>query len=134
MLEMVGVIIPLNKVQDTMIRARLIDETLTNSGGNYSLDYLGQRYLDTPKYSEIYDELAKLFGGNPTRNQQMKNMPLVSSSVVEPYAKRDTRLTYNNLYHYQEKLIIKQGIRDICLFEREIQQILIGIERGWYQS
>jgi DNA polymerase I-like protein with 3'-5' exonuclease and polymerase domains len=128
MLRAIEVNIPITKIDDTIIRARLIDETLDhNRMGSYSLDYLGEHYLGQTKHDDIYNELAQLFGGKASRNAQMKNIAQAPSHIVEPYAKKDTRLTYD-LFKYQQKQIIEQDIAGICKFENEIQHILLEIE------
>lgn len=129
MLEEVDVTVPLSKIHDTIIRARLINETLAWGLGSYSLDYLASTYLGVSKYNEVYEELAEIFGGAATRNKQMPNVALAPSSVIEPYAKRDTRLTYD-LFIWQNDEIEKQELQKIYSFERQVQQALIDIERG----
>jgi len=117
--------IPIDQVDDAAIRACLIDEhrttvfPWTRSRKDYSLDSLAHDCLGKKKVSEIYQELADQFGGQATRNVQMPNLYRADPQLVGPYAIKDTDLTLE-LWQWQEQEIERQGIREICEFERKV--------------
>ena len=118
-----GIKLPLEKLDDTVIRACLIDEHLRE----YSLDYLSNKYLGVGKYKNIYQELADLFGGLATKNVQMPNLQFAPPELVAPYAKTDTRRTLE-LHDLQDKLIVRQGIEGIVAFELDLMPQFIETE------
>ena len=109
----------------TMIRAALIDEHRLT----YDLDSLGKDYVGVGKDTDIYAELAELFGGQPTKNAQIKNLVRAPVYLVEKYAKQDTR-TALMLWHRQETLIEAEGLRKICDFERRLMPYIMRMERN----
>jgi DNA polymerase I-like protein with 3'-5' exonuclease and polymerase domains len=123
MITRAGAVLNIDLLDDTVIRACLINEHLPS----YSLDELAARYLGDAKQSEIYGELAKLFGGRATRNVQMKNISKAPANIVGPYAIKDAELTLR-LWHWQEDEIRKQGIEQIVEFERDLMPTLIRAE------
>lgn len=123
MITRAGAKLDINLLDDTVIRACLINEQLSS----YSLDELGKRYLNDVKEEEIYKELARLFGGLATRNVQMKNISKAPFDVVAPYAMKDAELTLR-LWHWQEQEIERQGIQQIIEFERSLMPTLIRAE------
>ena len=118
-----GIYLPLDQIEDTVIRACLIDE----HHRSYDLDSLGKYYLGEGKYGNLYTELAEIFGGRKTKNVQMPNLHLAPSEIVARYAKVDTRRTYD-LHDQQEKLIKRQGIERIIDFERKLTPLFIEQE------
>jgi len=108
-----GIYLPLEQLDDTVIRAVQIDE----HHRSYSLDDLSKHYLKVGKYKDIYQDLKDLFGGRATRNMQMPNLQHAPSHVVAPYAKTDTRRTFE-IHDLQDKLIQRQGLERIIEFER----------------
>ena len=118
-----GFVLPIDQLDDTVIRACLIDEHLRE----YSLDYLSKKYLGEGKYDNIYQELADLFGGLATRNVQMPNLQYAPPELVAPYAKIDTRRTLD-LHDQQDKLIVRQGIERIVAFELDLMPQFIETE------
>jgi DNA polymerase I-like protein with 3'-5' exonuclease and polymerase domains len=119
-----GVNVPMDKVNDTMIRAALINEHRFK----YDLDSLGADYLGSGKNDHIYTELAAMFGGNTTRAAQMKNLHKAPVQLVEPYAKRDTRLTLD-LWHVQESEIKSQELERVQKLEMDLLPVLVDMER-----
>lgn len=115
MLESHGVVLPLRGVECTMMRAALINEHLMR----YDLDSIAKKYLKIRKVSDIYEELAKMFGGKPTRKAQMPNLPRAPVEMVARYAKQDTRVALQ-LWEWQEEEIERQGIREIVNFEKRL--------------
>lgn len=118
-----GVDFDLRRVRDTSIEACLIDENLPN----YSLDFLAKKYLGESKQSEIYDELAKLFGGRATKNVQMARVVQAPREVVAPYANKDTRLTLDLWVKFQG-IIAEQDLQDVVSFEYSVMPSVIRSE------
>lgn len=118
-----GIHIPINQLDDTVVRACLIDEQLFD----YSLDALCKKYLGVGKYGDIYRELADLFGGRATKNVQMPRLHMAPPSTVAPYAKTDTRRTLQ-LWDWQQKEIVKQKLQDIVAFELGLMPTFIRAE------
>jgi len=108
-----GIDLPINQLDDVIIRASLINEHLHE----YSLDSLAQIYLGEFKESEIYEQLAALFGGRPTRKQQMPRIKDAPFSVVKPYAVQDAVLTLK-LWLEQERIRECDDLTRIMNFER----------------
>lgn len=132
MLHHSGVNVPIDRIDDTVIRASCIDEHLFA----YSLDYLVKKYLGKKKV-EIYETLASMFGGLATKNVQMPNLQYAPPELVGVYAaagewegqwvEGDSRLTLD-LWEWQEKEIERQGIQDIIKFERDKMPTFIRTE------
>ena len=120
-----GIIFPADRVDDTMIRAALIDEHLMA----YDLDSLGKRYVGTGKDTDIWAELAAIFGGKPTKNGQIGNLPRAPASIVGRYAKQDTR-TALMLWEWQNGEIERQGLERVCELERELLPVIVDMEHG----
>ena len=121
-----GVLLPIDQLDDTVIRAALIDEHLLS----YRLDDLSIKYLGERKADEIYGELAAIFGGRATRKVQMPNISRAPIDIVAPYAKKDTNLTMR-LWQWQELEIKKQNLGQIHQFEKSLIPIFIKtMERG----
>lgn len=123
MSESAGIDVPINQLDDTVIRACLIDEHLFE----YGLDALCKKYLGVGKKGDIYRDLADIFGGRATRNVQMPRLHMAPSSLVGPYAKIDTRRTLE-LWDWQQKEIVRQGLQDIVAFELDLLPTFIRAE------
>jgi len=108
----------------TMIRGALINEHLHE----YNLDALAKKYLGIRKDSDIYVELAKIFGGMATRNAQVKNFHKAPVELMARYAKQDTNVAME-LWKWQEKEITKQGLGQIYNFERRLFPHIVEMER-----
>lgn len=120
-----GIVFPADRVDDTMIRAALIDEHLMS----YDLDSLGKKYVGVGKDGDIWAELAAIFGGKPTKNAQIGNLPRAPMSIVGRYAKQDTR-TALLLWEWQRGEIERQGIQQVCELERELLPVIVDMEHG----
>ena len=118
-----GIYLPLEKMEDTVIRACAIDEHLYS----YGLGDLGQKYLGEDKETRIYQELADIFGGLASKNVQMPNLHRAPVSLVAPYAEQDALLALN-LYDWQEGEIKRQGIERIIKFETDKMPTFIRAE------
>jgi DNA polymerase I-like protein with 3'-5' exonuclease and polymerase domains len=123
MITRAGAKLDINLLDDTVIRACLINEHHLS----YGLDDLCRKYLGDAKQEEIYKELAKLYGGLATRNVQMKNISRAPAEIVAPYAIKDVELTLK-LWNWQEEEIKRQGIEQIVEFERGLMPTLIRAE------
>lgn len=115
MLRTVDILLNPNVCECTMIRAALINEHLHN----YDLDSLAKRYLKKEKYNSIYEELAALFGGAPTKKAQVGNFPRAPISMMKRYAVPDTELAAE-LWQWQEKEILRQDLTQVWELERRL--------------
>jgi DNA polymerase I-like protein with 3'-5' exonuclease and polymerase domains len=122
MAESSSLYLPIDRLDDTVIRQCLIDEHEMS----FSLDYLCDKYLGERK-EDIYPELAQLFGGRATRGVQMKNLWRAPPEVVGKYAAKDALLALR-LWEWQEGEIKKQDIGRIVEFERRVMPALIRAE------
>lgn len=123
MLREAGAPIDPRKCECTMIRAALIDEHLRN----YDLDSLAKKYLKKEKVSDIYAELASLFGGRPTRKAQMPNLHLAPEELVRRYAVVDAEIALE-LYLWQEKEIERQELQQVWGLERRLFPYVVRME------
>lgn len=110
-------------VECTQIRAALINEHLHS----YSLDSLLKKYLDISKWNQIYEELAALFGGKPTRDAQMPNLHRAPVGLVAKYAKDDSRGALK-LWEWQEEEIARQGLGKVWDLERRLFKVVYKSE------
>jgi DNA polymerase I-like protein with 3'-5' exonuclease and polymerase domains len=118
-----GIRMPLERLQDTVIRATLLDEHEVS----YSLDNQGEKYLGRKKEAEIWQQLADMFGGKPTRSAQAGRIWQAPKSMVEPYARPDAELCHD-LWQNQHERIAKQGIEKIIEFEQMVMPTIIRSE------
>jgi len=118
-----GIRLPLDRLQDTVIRATLLDE----HEFSYSLDNQGEKYLGRKKQSEIYEQLAAMFGGKPTRSAQAGRIHMAPKAMVEPYARPDAELCHD-LWQNQQGRIHEQGIERIIAFEQSVMPTIIRAE------
>ncbi len=123
MSDYTGIHIPLVNCQDTVIIACQINEHLFS----YQLDDLLKKYMGMEKDTTIYQKMADLFGGLPTRNVQIGRIHKAPSEVVAPYAKMDTRGTLA-LWEWQQEEIERQGIQQIVEFELSLMPTFIRNE------
>ena len=123
-----GIHIPLHLLDDTMIRACLIDEHLPA----YDLDSLLKKYLGQAKETDIWHELAMIFGGSPTRKAQIQHLHKADPELVAKYANQDTSGTLD-LWDWQEEEIFRQDqppvpLQRIMEFERSLMPVVISNE------
>ena len=119
----IGIILPIERTEDTVIRACAINEHLYS----YALEDLGQKYLGEGKDLSLYQKLADIFGGKATKNVQMKNISRAPVHIVAPYAEQDALLAMR-LWEWQEDEIKKQGIERIIEFETSKMPMFIRAE------
>lgn len=123
MLRNAGIEIPIDRLDDTVIRATQINE----HEYSYQLDDLAKKHLDRAKDTSVWDELAKVYGGPATRAAQITRLPYAPKELVGRYAIPDAELAHD-LWHWQEKEIRRQGIEAITEFERSIMPSIIRNE------
>jgi len=122
-LRKLGVALPLDRIECTSVRAALINE----HEPSFSLDSLGKKYLGQGKTEGVYEQLAALFGGAPTREAQMKNLHRAPERVAAEYAIADPELAIM-LWLWQEKEIEDQHLQMVWGLERDVTPTLIEIE------
>lgn len=128
MLASAGIVVPLHKVDCTVVRACLINENeathypWTGRPGSYMLEDLAQKYLGEGKH-EPWAELAEIFGGKPTKNAQIGNLQFAPRELVKKYQDKDAMLALR-LWQWQEKEIERQELHDIIEFERHLFPVL----------
>lgn len=118
-----GVVLPLDRLDCTMVRAALINE----HEPTYALDFLARKYCGQKKEDEIYEELARLFGGRATRNVQMPNLHRAPESVVAKYAIQDAVVALA-LDTWQAGEIERQGLQQVHQLERELLPVILDME------
>lgn len=123
-LEKLGGRVDLKRCECTMLRACMIDEHLTQ----YSLDALSKKYLKKEKDTDIYAELAGLYGGPATRTKQITRLSQAPREVVAKYCITDCQLALE-LYRWQEKEIKKQGLEEIVAFEQRAFPVIYAMEK-----
>lgn len=108
------------KMHCTMVRAALINEHLRA----YDLDSLLKKYLGMAKYNDIYEELAKLFGGQPTRKAQAPNFKRAPFELMHRYGVDDAKGPIA-LHRWQDKRINEPDkwgntLKDVYQLERDV--------------
>lgn len=116
--------IKLPAIECTGVRAALINE----HERDLSLDALAKKYLKRQKV-DIYEDLARLFGGKATRDVQMGNLHRADPKLVAKYAKVDPELALL-LWIHQRKDIDTQELSKVWDLERQLTPVLVDIERG----
>lgn len=124
MLANEGIMLPLDRVECTQVRTALIDE----HADSFSLDYQARTNIGRGKLTSIYEELAHLFGGKPTKDVQMKNLYRAPESVARKYAVEDPVLAIL-LWQWQEEEIERQQLQKVWAMERDLTPVLFEIER-----
>lgn len=114
--------VPLDRLECTQVRAALINEH-----DDLDLDSVCRKYIGEGKPEGIYDELAKLFGGEPTRRAQMKNLHRAPERLAAKYAAPDPVLAIR-LWLWQEGEIERQGLHKVWDLERRLLPVLIKLE------
>jgi len=123
MMHNAGISVDINRLDDTVIRATQINE----HEFSYQLDGLAKKHLGRAKDSEIWVAMAQLFGGQPTRNAQIHRIADAPRDLVANYAIPDAELAHD-LWQWQEEEIERQGLGEICDFERSVMPSIIRNE------
>ena len=119
-----GFPLPPDAMECTSTRAALINE----HEPHYNLDALGEKYTGYRKDNSVYEKLAALFGGKPTREAQIGNLHRAPAALAEEYAIKDP-VAALHLWKWQEAEIEKQGLGQVWALERELLPVLIDVER-----
>lgn len=123
MLHNSGIDLPIERLDDTVIRATMINE----HEYDYRLDALAKKHLGRAKDTEIYAEMARLFGGRPTREAQIGRIADAPKEIVSRYAIPDAELAHD-LWQWQDDEIQRQDLSEICEFERSVMPSIIRNE------
>lgn len=123
MLANSGIQLPIDRLDCTVIRATMINE----HEYSYGLDDLAKKHLGRHKQTEIYEEMARLFGGRPTRSAQIHRIADAPREIVAAYATPDAELAHD-LWQWQAAEIVKQDLSSICDFERSVMPSIIRNE------
>lgn len=119
-----GIFFNLIGAEDTVVLACLVNE----HERAYDLDYLAKKYTGvTKKGSVLYEQMALIMGGRPTRNAQIGRISEAPVELVAEYAKADTRATLE-LYYALQKEIVRQELRKIVDFEQSVTPVIIGTQ------
>lgn len=120
MLANAGIVIDINRLDCTVVRAAQINEHELS----YALNALCEKYLGRAKREEIYVEMANLLGGRATKEAQMPRIMQAPKEMVAAYAIVDAELCHD-LWQWQESEIERQDLYDICSFERSVTPAII---------
>ena len=118
-----GINLPIDQLQCTMTRAALIDEHYFS----YALDEVGEICIGRGKDNTIYQRLAEMFGGRPTRQSQMPNLHKAPYNLVAPYGKDDTRLALD-LWMWQIEEIARQDLYSVVHLEENLMPCILRME------
>lgn len=111
------------RVEDTCVRAALLNE----HEFSYELDKLCIKYIGHGKLGNIYEELARIFGGAATKAMQMPNLHRAPPWLVKKYGCQDSRITLD-YWMQQEPEIEKQGLRKVHELECDLIPVLLDME------
>lgn len=120
-----GIHYPADRTDCTMIRAALLDEHRLT----YDLDSVGKDCIGRGKDGDIYRDLAEMFGGKPTKNAQIGNLPRAPVELAGRYAKQDTRTAYD-LWWWQRDQIEQQELGRVVELERRLLPVVVRMEHG----
>jgi DNA polymerase I-like protein with 3'-5' exonuclease and polymerase domains len=123
MLREVQVVVPMDRISCTLIRECILDEDQFE----YSLDSVAYRRLGERK-EDIWPELARLYGGEPTKDAQIANLPRAPYELTARYANVDSALALK-LWEAQQKEIVAEDLQMIDALEQELLGVVIEMER-----
>lgn len=124
MLREIGVVVPLERIHCTLIRECILDEDQYD----YNLDAVAWRRLERRK-EDIWPELARLYGGEPTKKAQILNLSKAPKPLVARYANVDSALALE-LYEEQQKVIEAEELVAVDALEQELLGVVIEMEFG----
>lgn len=124
MLREIGVVVPKERISCTLIRECILDEDQYD----YSLDSVAYRRLNKRK-EDIWPELAKLYGGEATKDAQIRNLPRAPYELVARYANVDSQLALE-LWEAQQLEIRAEDLELIDALEQELLGVVIDMEHG----
>lgn len=120
-----GVDITKVPIHDTMVYAALLNEHRLR----YDLDAIGLELIGVGKDVTIYDELAKIFGGKPTKEAQAPNFARAPWELLSKYAMQDTRTTLG-VFEAEIPKLAAQELGRVRALEMDLLPVLLRIERG----
>jgi DNA polymerase I-like protein with 3'-5' exonuclease and polymerase domains len=103
----------------------LLDENFLR----YSLDAIALRRVGEGKDdTQLYDWLARAFGGNAARSAQASRIWRAPPELVGPYAEADVRLPLE-VFREQKKLLEKDHLWDLFQIETRLVPLLLAMKR-----
>lgn len=115
--------VPRDRIECTMIREALIIENLYD----YSLNTVGFKYTGEEK-ADIWPELARLFGGSPTKDAQILNLSRAPFDLVSTYANQDAVLCLKVWYDQAAKLE-EEELWPVHDMEMRLLQVVVNMEK-----
>ena len=106
-----------------MINAALIDEHRFA----YDLDSVGYDYTGITK-EDIWEDMAKQFGGQPTRKAQIEYLQYAPTELVRKYAVGDSRLTYE-LWQVQQNKLDNEDLWKVHALEHRLLPKIVRMEQ-----
>ncbi len=113
-----------HKIHDTMVGAALLNE----HEEEFTLEWLAHKYTDLEKYTGLYEVLAEMFGGKPTKNAQMPNLHKAPLELAAKYGMDDTRSTMA-LFEYEQFQLERQKLLLVDDVEMRLLPVLLKMER-----
>jgi len=110
------------KLHDVQIAEPLIDEY----AGSYSLDYLGEKYLNEKKYKTEIDTFCERRG---LKGDSRKHLYLMDSSLVRPYAKQDTALLIP-IFNIQENILSDEELLKVYEMEMKLIPLILQMRKN----
>lgn len=116
--------------EGVLVAGELVDvqyaEALLNESGHTALEFLGQKYLNEGKDSNIlYQWCADFYGGNPTSDQR-KNIYRSPPCLVGPYAESDADLPLR-LAPILYTELQREGLLDLFAMECGLIPLLVDM-------
>lgn len=124
MLANIGISVNMLEAHDVITYAALLNEHLLS----YDLDSIGKYFIQQGKDTDIYPELAQLFGGKATKAAQAPNLQRAPWDLLSKYAVQDTRTTLD-LLNFQLPELERQSLSDVATIERKLAPVLWRMER-----
>lgn len=115
--------VPRDRIDCTMIREALIEENLYD----YSLNTVGLKRTGEEK-EDIWPALANIFGGKPTKDAQIANLPRAPFPLVAKYANQDSILCLK-VWYEQNYIMEEQELWNVHAMERDLLQVVVNMER-----
>lgn len=104
----------------------LFAEALLHESGEINLDYLGQKYLDRGKESNLlYHWCADAYGGEPNGSQR-ENIYRASPRLVGPYAEQDAEMPWPILQK-QFRLLESEELMRVYNMEVSLIRLMVRI-------
>ncbi len=116
-----------------MIDVQNAEPLIDENAFTYSLDRLANDYLDDGKEDEVmYQWLGAVFGGEPNRKDQAKNIWRAPAELAGPYAESDVRLPFQ-IWEKQKAILTSENLWDVYNIEQRITPLLLAMRRRGVQ-